>query len=90
MLPAESKEITTPTGAKYMGVTFASRVCCVSIPRSGDSMEKGVRQIIRNVRIGKILIQRNEETAKPKLIYVKLPPDIQNRRGNDISVCSSP
>ena len=32
------------------------------------------------MRIGKILIQRDEETALPKLIYVKLPDDIQQRK----------
>jgi len=31
------------------------------------------------VRIGKILIQRNEETSLPKLFYEKLPPDIKDR-----------
>jgi uracil phosphoribosyltransferase len=35
--------------------------------------------IIRSVRIGKILIQRDEETAKPKLYYSRLPPDIKDR-----------
>ena len=33
----------------------------------------------RSVRIGKILIQRDEETAQPQLYYSKLPPDIKNR-----------
>jgi uracil phosphoribosyltransferase len=31
------------------------------------------------VRIGKILIQRDEETALPKLFYEKLPHDIKDR-----------
>ena len=33
----------------------------------------------RSVRIGKILIQRNEDTAEPQLFYAKLPPDIAQR-----------
>ena len=32
-----------------------------------------------SVRIGKILIQRDEETALPKLFYEKLPHDIKER-----------
>lgn len=33
----------------------------------------------RSVRIGKILIQRDEETALPKLFYSKLPMDVAQR-----------
>jgi Uracil phosphoribosyltransferase len=42
-------------------------------------MEQGLRECCRSVRIGKILIQRDEETAQPKLFYDKLPDDIANR-----------
>lgn len=42
-------------------------------------MEQGLRDCCRSVRIGKILIQRDEETAQPKLFYDKLPEDIAQR-----------
>jgi uracil phosphoribosyltransferase len=42
-------------------------------------MEKAIRQVCEDIRIGKILIQRNEETAEPILFYSKLPKDIANR-----------
>ena len=42
-------------------------------------MEKAVREVCRAIRIGKILIQRDEETALPTLFYEKLPEDIANR-----------
>jgi len=42
-------------------------------------MEAGLREVCRAVRIGKILIQRNEETAMPKLFYAKLPEDVASR-----------
>ena len=42
-------------------------------------MEQALRDCCRSVRIGKILIQRNEETSKPKLFYDKLPPDVKDR-----------
>lgn len=38
-----------------------------------------MRDCARSVRIGKILIQRDEETSKPKLFYAKLPEDIAER-----------
>lgn len=42
-------------------------------------MEQGLRDCCRSVRIGKILIQRDEETSMPKLFYDKLPEDISDR-----------
>ena len=42
-------------------------------------MEAALLQCCRSVRIGKILIQRNEETAEPVLMYSKLPQDIHKR-----------
>lgn len=47
--------------------------------RAGEAMEQGLRDCCRSVRIGKILIQRDEETSKPKLFYHKLPEDISER-----------
>ena len=47
--------------------------------RAGEAMEQGLRDCCRSVRIGKILIQRDEETCRPKLFYDKLPEDIANR-----------
>lgn len=43
-------------------------------------METGLRAVCKSVRIGKILIQRDEATAQPKLFYVKLPRDIAERQ----------
>jgi uracil phosphoribosyltransferase len=42
-------------------------------------MEQGLRDCCRSVRIGKILIQRDEDTAQAKLYYSKLPEDIADR-----------
>ncbi|OBZ66629.1 Uracil phosphoribosyltransferase [Grifola frondosa] len=66
-LPVVPKTIETPTGAAYDGVGFEGKICGVSILRAGEAMEAGLREVCRSVRIGKILIQRDEETAQPKL-----------------------
>ena len=79
LLPTEPKQVVAPTGALYNGLRFSSKICAVSIPRSGDTMEQGIRQVVSDVRIGKILIQRDEHTSKPVLLYSKLPLDIANR-----------
>ncbi|KAH0522098.1 hypothetical protein TsFJ059_006004 [Trichoderma semiorbis] len=101
-LPVIEKNITTPVGRTYNGLMFQGKICGVSIMRAGEAMEQGLRDCCRSVRIGKILIQRDEDTALPKLFYDKLPEDIANRwvllldpmfaTGNNISApfpCSS-
>lgn len=79
LLPVEPCTVTTPVGKLYEGVKFKGKICGVSIMRAGESMEQGLRECARSVRIGKILIQRDEETMQPKLFYDKLPEDIADR-----------
>lgn len=43
-------------------------------------MEQGLRDCCRSIRIGKILIQSDEETQKAKVYYAKFPPDISRRK----------
>lgn len=78
-LPVIPHPVTTPTSRVYSGVKFEGKICGVSIMRAGESMEQGLRDCCRSVRIGKILIQRDEETCKPRLFYDKLPEDISQR-----------
>ncbi|KAK5166762.1 Uracil phosphoribosyltransferase, synthesizes UMP from uracil [Oleoguttula sp. CCFEE 6159] len=78
-LPCQPLSITTPVGRTYAGVKFEGKICGVSIMRAGEAMEQGLRDCCRSVRIGKILIQRDEETSKPRLFYEKLPEDISER-----------
>ncbi|GAB1200541.1 Uracil phosphoribosyltransferase, synthesizes UMP from uracil [Aspergillus pseudonomiae] len=78
-LPVVEQAVTTPVGRTYLGVKFEGKICGVSIMRAGEAMEQGLRDCCRSVRIGKILIQRDEETCKPKLFYEKLPADISSR-----------
>jgi uracil phosphoribosyltransferase len=73
------KTIVTPTGDTFVGKEFPSGICGVSIMRSGDSMVKGLREVCKDIRIGKILVQRDEKTARPTLMYTKFPEDIANR-----------
>ncbi|XP_075291389.1 uracil phosphoribosyltransferase homolog [Opisthocomus hoazin] len=70
--------VTTPRG--YKGVRFEKGNCGVSIMRSGEAMEQGLRDCCRSIRIGKILIQSDEETQRAKVYYAKFPPDIYRRK----------
>lgn len=78
-LPVIQHSVTTPVGRSYSGVKFEGKICGVSIMRAGEAMEQGLRDCCRSVRIGKILIQRDEDTSQPRLFYDKLPEDIASR-----------
>uniref|UniRef100_A0A674BHY2 Uracil phosphoribosyltransferase homolog n=1 Tax=Salmo trutta TaxID=8032 RepID=A0A674BHY2_SALTR len=53
--------------------------CTVTTP-TGEAMEQGLRDCCRSIRIGKILIQSDEDTQKAKVYYAKFPPDISRRK----------
>tara|TARA_B110000971_G_C19934854_1_gene465848 strand:- start:232 stop:882 length:651 start_codon:yes stop_codon:yes gene_type:complete len=78
-LPSRPKSITTPCG-QFEGCEIPAltndSVVAVSIIRAGDSLLESVREVLPSVSVGKILIQRSEEDARPKLFYTKLPPKI--------------
>jgi uracil phosphoribosyltransferase len=78
-LPFVQTTVQTPTGASYQGLKPSSKICAVSILRAGESMEMSLRHLCPSIRIGKILIQRDESTHLPKLYYYKFPKDIANR-----------
>lgn len=83
LLPVVSKDVMTPTQVPYHGVEHKQGICGVSIMRAGESMEQALRETCRGVRIGKILIQR-DETSKDKapdarFSYSKVPLDIHER-----------
>ncbi|TGZ67731.1 hypothetical protein CRM22_004622 [Opisthorchis felineus] len=81
-LPYEEVTVTTPTGHLFHGVKFLRGNCGVSVVRSGEAMERGLRDCCRSIRIGKILIQANNEDGSNdvKVYYAKLPPNISQRK----------
>ena len=79
-LPYEEQVITTPTGEQYKGLKFLKGNCGVSVVRSGEAMEQGLRDCCRSIRIGKILVEKDEDTHEARVIYAKFPEDIANRK----------
>lgn len=70
---------TTPVGVPYEHWKLKCKeeeMCCVTILRAGDSMLDPMFNILPNIKVGKILIQRNERTAEPVYYYEKLPENI--------------
>jgi uracil phosphoribosyltransferase len=79
-LPSYKRTVITPTGHEYEGEWFEKWNCAVSILRSGEAMEKGLRECCRSMRIGKILIRRDQDTKLPRVYYAKFPPQVDKRQ----------
>jgi len=74
-------KVETPCGTAHGLVDDQGKerkICLVSVVRSGDILQEAVRQLEPGVKVGKILIQRDEDCPNktPKLFYKKLPKDI--------------
>lgn len=78
-LPFSEKTVTTPTGDQYTGVGWCTKLCGVSIIRSGEAMENALRACCAGIPIGKILIYADDKEGGRELVYKKLPHDIQKR-----------
>jgi len=80
-LPSKAIDVRTPTGAIYHGLEYIKKsICGVSIVRSGEAMEKGLRDCCQSIRIGKILIQSDEFTHEARVVYANFPEDLQERK----------
>jgi uridine kinase len=77
-LPYEDRVVTTPTANVVQGTGLKPNIAGVSILRAGGTMEIGLRRVVRDAVIGKILIQTDSSNGEPQLHYCKLPPSIQD------------
>ncbi|XP_063363614.1 uridine-cytidine kinase-like 1 isoform X1 [Cydia amplana] len=81
LLPYSERTVETPQGFSYKGRKCdVEKICGVSILRAGETMEQAVCDVCKDIRIGKILIQTNQETDEPELYYLRLPKDIKDYR----------
>jgi len=80
LLPKTRRTVMTPCG-EFAGedIPDASSVCAVSIVRAGDALLEVVRTVWPAVSVGKILIQRDEDTAMPEMYYCKLPARVEQK-----------
>ena len=68
-LPSEDIPVETPTGAIYKGKRIYNKICALPIMRAGDSMVPALCSVVRNVKVGKILIQ-SDKNKTPKVCNV--------------------
>lgn len=79
-LPCKDRTVVTPTGQTFAGLELEKEVIGVSIMRAGEAMEQALLSTVRGVKLGKILIQRDESSPEKsaKLFYSKLPGQVNN------------
>ena len=71
-LDLQEKTIQTPV-AQCIGTQLKDNVVLTTVLRSGDALLEGFRVYFPKAPVGKILVQRNEQTAEPYFLYRKLP-----------------
>lgn len=75
----KNEVVDTPQNVKYHGRRLdCNKICGVSILRAGETMEQALCDVVKDVRLGKILIQTNQQSDEPELIYLRLPRDIKD------------
>ena len=72
-LDFESKVVTTPVGLTYQGLVPSSSVCGVIVLRSGGVFETGLKRVVPDCQMGRILVQSNIRTGEPELHHLNLP-----------------
>lgn len=79
-LPHTFAQVTTPQDHIYVGQKLSTEVSAVVILRSGGTLENGLKRVVPEARIGRLLIQSNSRTGEPELHFLKLPPTIHDHR----------
>lgn len=77
------RQRTVPTpvpGESYHGLEIDGETSAVTILRGGACLETGLKRVVPDCRIGRLLIQTNFRTGEPELHYYKLAPDLAEHK----------
>ncbi|KAL8970304.1 MAG: hypothetical protein Q9183_001593 [Haloplaca sp. 2 TL-2023] len=74
----EEKVVRTPQGNEYHGLETRGETSAVVVLRGGSCLETGLKRVIPDCKIGRLLVQSNYRTGEPELHYSHLPHDIAN------------
>ncbi|KAF2672113.1 uridine-cytidine kinase-like protein-like 1 [Microthyrium microscopicum] len=74
-VPGSKVDVVTPQGTEYAGYGMP-RVSAVTILRGGSVLETGLKRVIPDCQIGRLLIQTNYRTAEPELHYCRLAESV--------------
>ncbi|GMT25116.1 hypothetical protein PFISCL1PPCAC_16413, partial [Pristionchus fissidentatus] len=76
-MPYKKVQVDVSPGVSEEGLRMDGEICGVAIMRAGETMENSLRSVVKDCKMGKILIQTNEKSLEPELYYLRLPKDIQ-------------
>ncbi|KAL7413389.1 armadillo/beta-catenin/plakoglobin [Mrakia frigida] len=82
LLPYRDQPVTTPLDLETIGkaLDVSSDVIGVSVARSGGPLEKGLRRVVADARLGSLLIHNDEKTQEPLLYNTTLPAVLKSAR----------
>jgi len=72
------KEVTTPNGNRYQGLSPKGVTSAVIILRGGSIMENGLHLVIPDCQTGRMLMQTSTHTGEPELHFLTLSDDISS------------
>ncbi|KAL9602280.1 MAG: hypothetical protein Q9179_002594 [Wetmoreana sp. 5 TL-2023] len=72
------KIVQTPQGSRYHGLEGEGETSAVVILRGGSCLETGLKRVIPDCKMGRLLVQSNYRTGEPELHYSHLPQDISS------------
>ncbi|KAL8920029.1 MAG: hypothetical protein Q9208_006484 [Pyrenodesmia sp. 3 TL-2023] len=77
-LPFDPKTVQTPQGSQYQGLETKGEISAVVILRGGSCLEMGMKRVLPDCKMGRLLVQTNYRTGEPELHYSHLPEDISS------------
>ncbi|KAI6214188.1 Uridine kinase [Aphelenchoides besseyi] len=72
-IPYSPIDVQTPNGETYIGCQRDAKICGIAVMRAGETLERPLRAVVKDCKLGKILIQTNDLTREPELHYVRFP-----------------
>lgn len=79
-LELEETTVETPIAPARVKVLSGKKLALVAILRAGLVMVEGILKLVPHARVGHIGLYRDPESLNPVQYYIKLPPDIAERR----------
>lgn len=61
--------LVNPNRNNFLFLHKTNNVSFVSFQRAGETMEQALSEVCKDVRIGKILIQNNDDTGEPEVVF---------------------
>jgi uridine kinase len=77
---APCKVPTAVPGQFYAGLHFDGEASAVVVLRGGSCLEAGLKRVIADCRLGRMLIQTNFRTGEPELHFFKIAEDISTHQ----------